>query len=263
MASASLGYGEHKFGQTWAIRALLALVMLGFLAGMWVSVDDPNPASHPTLLLISLGVVLAYAGLCLVIGKQVLTISDQGVRRESMFGEQTIAWSQISETRYNVTPIQLAAHFGLVGALVSMLSKSSSANLTLTVVAVDGKRIKVNSNFKNAKEAIGLILSKIVPAWVAAARAQIGRGETVRFGDLALSATALTWKKQAPIPVADLSRAEIVGRYLQVSRTGKWLSAIKVRSDKIPNVLVFLEVLDAIAPQLKSTGIDPLARVRV
>jgi hypothetical protein len=50
---------------------------------------------------------------------------------------------------------------------------------------------------------------------------------------------------------------------LQIKRQGKWCSAISVRSDKVPDVLVFLEVLESLAPQTKSTGIDPLARVRM
>jgi len=50
---------------------------------------------------------------------------------------------------------------------------------------------------------------------------------------------------------------------LQIQRQGKWLAAISVRSDKVADVLVFLETLESLAPQMKSTGIDPLARVRM
>ena len=50
---------------------------------------------------------------------------------------------------------------------------------------------------------------------------------------------------------------------LVVKRQGKWVSAISVRSDKVPNVLVFLEALESLAPQVKSTAVDPLARVRL
>jgi hypothetical protein len=31
----------------------------------------------------------------------------------------------------------------------------------------------------------------------------------------------------------------------------------------VPNVLVFLEALESLAPQVKPAGIDPLARVRM
>jgi hypothetical protein len=263
MASAGLGYGESKFGQTYTMRALLALLVLGALAGAWASVDDPRPAAQPILFWISVGAVLAWVAACIAISKTVLTISDHGVRRESILGAQEMAWSQVAETRYLVTPISAGAHFGLAGVLVSALFKSSRANLCLTLIGVDGKKIKVTSNFQKAKEAIGIILGRINPAIVSRARVQIQRGETVRFGELALSPTLLTWKTQAPIPVSDLGRAEIVGKNLRIKRNGKWLDTVSVRSDKIPNVLVFLEVLDSVAPQLKSPEVDPLARVRV
>jgi hypothetical protein len=84
----------------------------------------------------------------------------------------------------------------------------------------------------------------------------------VQFGGVGLSATAVSWKGSS-VPVSEITKAELVRSNLQVKRQGKWLSAISVRSDKVPNVLVFLEVLESLAPQVKSTGIDPLARVRM
>lgn len=63
--------------------------------------------------------------------------------------------------------------------------------------------------------------------------------------------------------MSEISKAELVRSNLQVKRNGKWLSAISVRSDKVPDVLAFLEVLESLAPQVKSTGINPLARVRL
>jgi len=41
------------------------------------------------------------------------------------------------------------------------------------------------------------------------------------------------------------------------------MAAFSARSDKVPNILVFLEVLDSLAPQLRGGQIDPLARVRL
>ena len=84
----------------------------------------------------------------------------------------------------------------------------------------------------------------------------------MQFGGIGLSATAITWKG-ASVPVSEITKAELVRSNLQIKRDGKWRSAISVRSDKVPDVLVFLEVLESLAPQIKSTGIDPLARVRM
>jgi hypothetical protein len=211
---------------------------------------------------ISFGLLAAVAGVWIVLGKTVLTISDAGVRRESILGQQEMAWSQIVETRYRVVPINTYAHFGLIGALLAMSSKSKRAMFTLELISNDGKKLKVTSTFRNADEAIGIILARILPPMVESVKARLQRGETVDFGGIRLSATAVIWKNNS-IPVSEVSKAELAGVYLKVKRQGKWLAVISVKSDKVPNVLVFLEVLESLAPQIKATGIDPLARVRV
>jgi hypothetical protein len=93
-------------------------------------------------------------------------------------------------------------------------------------------------------------------------KGRIQRGDTVQFGGLGLSVTAIEWKGTS-IPVAEITKAELVGSNLQIKRQGKWLNVVNVRSSKVPDVLVFLEVLDSLAPQIKSTAVDPFARVRM
>jgi hypothetical protein len=165
-------------------------------------------------------------------------------------------------TRYRVVPINVYAHLGLIGALLAMSSKSGRAQLTLQLIGDGGKQVKVTAAFRKSSEAIGLILARVLPGMVASAKAKVQRGETVQFAGVGLSATAVTWKGSS-IPLPEITKAEIAGPNLQLKRQGKWLSAISVRSDKVPDVLVFLEVLESVAPQIKATGIDPLARVRV
>jgi len=262
MATAAMSHGERRFRAAYAARILVALGVLGVLVGLWAKQDDPRTSSHPALVWISIGLVGVSVVLWIVLGKTALTISDSGVRRESAFGQQEMAWSQITETRYRVIPINVYAHFGLLGALVAMSSKAERAQLSLELFGSDGKKLKITSTPRNASEAIGIILGRILPPMVQSVRARLQRGETVQFGGIGLSATAVIWKTSS-IPVSQITKAELVGANLQVKREGKWLAAISVRSDKVPNVLVFLEVLESLAPQLTSTGIDPLARVRL
>ena len=263
MATAAMSYGEQRFGAAYTLRVFAILGVLGLLAGLWAAQDDPRTASHPTLLWISIGLIFAAAALWVVLGKSVLIINQSGVRRESVLGQQEMAWSQIKETRYRVVPINVYAHLGLVGALLALSSKSGRrAQLTLQLIGQDGKKLNVTSNFRKADEAIGIILSRIMPPMVQNVKARLQRGETVQFGGLGLSATAVSWKG-ASIPVTEITKAELLRSNLQIKRQGKWLSAISVRSDKVPDVLVFLEALEYLAPQLKSAGVDPLARVRM
>jgi hypothetical protein len=211
---------------------------------------------------ISIGLLAASAALWIVLGRTILTIADFGVRRESVMGQQEMVWSQVTETRYRVTPINVYAHFGLLGALLAMSGKSGSTQLALELVGSDGKKLKVTSIFQDASEAIGMILARVLPPMVQSVKARLQRGETVQFGNLRLSATTVTWKSNS-ILVSQITKAELLRSNLQIKRQGKWLAAISVRSDKVPNVLVFLEALESLAPQVKATGIDPMARVRL
>ncbi len=263
MATAALAYGERRFGAAYTARIIVVLVVLGLLAGMWATQEDPRITSHPILLWVSIALGFAGVGLWIVLGKSALTISDSGVRRESAFGQQELAWSQVVETRYQVVPINVYAHFGLIGALIAMSSKKSArAHLTLELIGQDRKKLKVTSNYQNADEAIGIILGRLLPSMVQNVKARIQRGETVPFGALGLSATAVAWKGTS-IPVTEIAKAELAGSNLQIKQQGKWFSVVNVKSSKVPDVLVLLEVLESLAPQIKSAGVDPLARVRL
>ena len=263
MASTAIAYGERRFGAAYTVRIVLIVILVGVMAGVWGAQDDPSIASHPTLFWVSVALGAACVGLWIVLGKSVLIISDSGVRCESLFGQQEMTWSQVAETRYQVVPINVYAHFGLIGALIAMSSKKSSrAQLTLELIGQDRKKLKVTSNYRNADEAISIILGRLMPPMVQNAKSRIQRGETVQFGDLGLSSSAVIWKGTS-IPVLEITKAELAGSNLQIKRTGKWLSAVSVRSNKVPDVLVFLEVLESVAPQIKATGVDHLARVRM
>ena len=262
MATSTMTYGERRFRASYFERILVSLCALGFVVIMWAAQDRPDPSAHPSLVYISVALIGAAVAACILLGKSALIINDSGVRRESAFGQQEMSWSQIAETRYRVIPINAYGHFGLIGALVAMSSKSRRASLVLELISPDRKKLKVTSRVQNGDEAIGIILGRILPPMVQNVKARLQRGETVQFGGLGLNATTVIWKESS-IPVSEITKAELVRTNLQIKRAGKWLSAVNVRSDKIPDVLVFLEALESIAPQVKPGGIDPLARVRM
>ena len=100
MESSSLVLGDRTFRQTYAVRAFVALVLLAPLIVFWANGEDPwQPAMNPVLFWISLGMILISGILWLAIGKTLLTISEQGIHRESIFSSEDIHWSQIIETR--------------------------------------------------------------------------------------------------------------------------------------------------------------------
>lgn len=262
MASPAMAFEERRFGAAYTARILATLLVAGVLVGLWAAQNDAHPGPHPNLIWASIILTGAVAVFWILQSKSVLIVNDAGVRRESVFGQQEMAWSQIAHTRYRVVPIGAYGHLGLIGALLAMSSKSGRAQLMLELISGDGKKLQVTSGFRDCREAMGIILARILPAMVQRAKAGVQRGETVQFGPVGISATAITWKNSS-IPLSEITKAQIAGSNLQIKRRGKWLSAVSVRCDKVPDVLAFLEVLEGFAPQVKASGIDPLARVRV
>jgi hypothetical protein len=263
IAGPDLSFGERRFRQTYNIRVALAALTFSLLYLLWFAAHEPEFAPQSMFFWACVTAALIYGAIFIAIGQTVLTISDQGIRKESIFGVQEMRWDEISETRYRAQPARPRIPVGLFGYLITVVRKPRRIKLRLIVVARDGRQIKITTSYRRAREAISIVLGRILPQMVASVRGRVDRGETVFFGQLALSSTSVAWKTRTPVPVADITRAEIVGRNLKLKCSGKWTSAMKVRSDAIPNVLVFLEVLEAIAPQLRPTRIDPLARVRL
>jgi len=261
MADGNLAFGERKFKQTYTVRVALGTVVVAILYLIWITTET---SSQPGLIWLCATVVFVYGAVCIAISSIVLTISDHGIRRESLFGVRQIPWEEIRETRYSARQLRRSrARLGLAGLILAVIRRASRIKLHLTVLANDGTQIKITSNYRQARVAIGTVLGRVLPPMVEAVRSRVCRGETVFFGELALSPDKVTWKRRAPVALAEITSAEIVGRNLQLKCSGKWLTALKVKSDKIPNVLVFLEVLESIVPQLGPTRIDPLARVRL
>jgi hypothetical protein len=262
MATPGLSFGERTYRQNSAWRAALALLIFLPIAIAWSVLDDSTPTANPILMWITAGASLLFIAACVAIGKTVLTITEQGVRRESVFGRQEVFWSQVKETRYVERPIRLGAHFGLIGMIMTAATKSANrSKLVLTIISSEGTRLKVTSNFRQAREAANAILAKILPTMIASSRSRLQGGEILRFGSITLTLTDLAWKSLPGVPLTELEKAEIASGSLRVKRTGKWTNFISISSDKIPNVFVLLELLDEFAPQLRQR-LDPLARVR-
>lgn len=256
---------QQSHGQTAALRLALGLLLLLIVVPLALVAVGGKEGTEPVSLAVAVALVALYAGVWVVVGKTVLTIHPEGIRRTTAFGAIEILWEEVVETRYRVVPVQIG---GLVGVAARAAAqrvggKAATTSLRLEVIARDGKKIRITSNYRLAADAIGVILGKIQPPILAEARRRVDAGDTVPFGPFLVSRGGVAWKRKPPVPFSELSSARIVGQYLRLRRKGKLLDIAKVRTDKVPNVLVFLDLLEALgagAGEIK--GIDPLARVQ-
>ena len=259
---------EKIYGQTSAIRvalALVVLVVLGIIAAVYY--DNTMQTFENTFWMIAAIVAAAYIATCVLIGKTKLAIHPEGVRYTSAFGEKELLWHDIKETRYQVTPIHVGAHFGLIGMAVQAYAtrqgKSSTVSQKLTLIGQDGSKIKITSNFSNAKEAISIILGKIVPPLVADMKRRIQNGEIIQFGSVSVSLAGVRWKSKDAVAFSDIKKAEIAGQMLRIGKQGKWLDYVAVRCHKVPDVVALLEVIKTFTPVQSAGVLDPLEHVRV
>lgn len=250
------------YRQTLAIRAAVCILMaipIIFLAAVGLGGDEPQlvPLTVMALLL------AATIGLCIIIGRTQISIHLEGIRRTSFFGVKEIEWKDVSEYRYRVVPIQTGG--GLIGAAIMAAAArrgSRGMNMYFKLIANDGRKFQVTSNFKNAQEAIGRILGQIHPAMQKKVNAQLDQG-AARFGDLTLSRLTVQWKNKPPVVLSDVTKAEIKGTKLSIRKRDKMFDAISAPAQNIPDVLLLLETLDLLGvAKNQAPSIDPLARVR-
>jgi hypothetical protein len=261
---------QQVHGQTVAIRLGITILLLLAIVPLAIAGSDDAGKLEPVALSIAAALTILGIAFWVVVGKTVLTIHAEGIRRTTAFGVTEITWDEVEETRYRVIPVQVS---GLIGGVIGLAvmaaarragGKGATSSLRLTVIAKDGRKILVTSNCKRAGDAIGVILAKVQPPILADAKRRVGSGDTVAFGPLSVSRDGIAWKQKERIAFAALSRASIVGQYLDLRRKGKMLSVARVRSDRVPNVLVFLELIEGLGVGAGEIhGIDPLARIQV
>lgn len=257
---------QQSHSQTVAIRLGITLLLLLIAVPLAIAAFGGKGKVEPIALTIAIALVALCAALWVMIGKTVLTVHQEGIRRATAFRSTEIAWEDVAETRYRAIPIQAG---GLLGAAALAAAKRAGGkaavtSLRLTVIAKDGSRILITSNYRQASDAMGLILGKVQPPMLASARRRVEAGETVVFGPLSVSRIGVAWKRKDPVPFAELSSARIVGQYLRLRRKGKLFDIAKVRTDKVPDVLVFMDLLEAMGAGAGETkSIDPLARVQI
>lgn len=261
---------RETYRQSYVVRAVLTFFFLTAASLVFV-IGQQDESTKMITTIIAAALVVINILLWIAIGKTLLTIHDEGVRRVSIFGVKEIEWHDVAEYRYRIVSANAgAAHAGgLIGVLiVALVSRSAggrkaTTNFYLQLVSKDGVKLWITSSFKNAYEAIGTILGKVHEQLRPQLVNEIGGGGAT-FGQIRLNKRELQWKSKDPVPLSELAYAEIASNsMLQIKKTGKFLSLVSVRSDKVPNVLLFLEELGKLGVGAKrANAVDPLMHVR-
>lgn len=199
------------------------------------------------------GVLFAYAWWWT---KTRVTIHDEGVSYKSPFKEKELRWDEVTETRYGQQPINVGAHFGLIGWLIAAAARSNN-KVNRSFELIGPQKITINSNIRDVEEVVRLSLAAVNPRLRQDAERILNSGGTVGFGRISLSPTGVIWKSNEPIPYAALVKCKIDGAMLRIKAEGKWLDNIAVSAKKVPNIFILLDLIEA--KRLTMTGKPALA----
>lgn len=242
--------------------AMLFPVLLCAFIGYLAVVGGPDDGSRPMVLAAlaasSLGCVLLF----LYLHKNVVTIHDEGLVQTRLFlGERQIEWKDVTETRYKQTALaqDLMIHFGLLGALISPFvgkgESSKKGTQELKIIGREKASITLSNYFSHVREAIRTTLERINPAMLEQNRAELRQGKNVRFGDLVIASSGITFKKKR-LAYSEVESVKLTGREFRIRQTGKWLDAVVVPSQKIPNVFVAIDLIEEFRQGMSVTDLS-------
>jgi hypothetical protein len=176
--------------------------------------------------------------------KRRISLHQEGISYVSLTGDADLAWNEILETRYSQQPVNVGAHFGLIGMLiVYFFGKDNPANRSLKVIG--SRTITISSNIRDVRELIKMVLERVNPRIRQEAERLLGSGGTVAFGNISLSPLGVIWKGAAPIPYNSIVKCRIDGSRLRIKAEGKWLDNIAVSPSRVPNVFVLIDLIES------------------
>lgn len=223
---------------TWRLLAALPLLVVGGIGALIYF-------QRQQLDLIFWGFFAFFALLflyaCVWAAKRRLTIHAEGISYQSLTAETDLRWDEITETRYGQQPINMYAHFGLIGLLLS-LGKGQKVQRSLEVIGP--RTIKITPQIRDNPEAIRQVLERVNPRIRQEAERLLNSGGTIPFGNMALSPVGVIWKGKEPIPYSAIVKCRIDGALLRIKAEGKWLDNVAVNAKRVPNIFVLLDLVE-------------------
>lgn len=259
---------ERTYGYStgWKVIAWAPFVVVALIAAAGVAPDMQNLLQPGWI--IALG---ATAGLSafwwMYLSRYLVSVHSEGIASSGLFGTKEIRWEQVQETRYaqTTTAQSVGIHFGLIGILIAALasrkSDASKASQSMKIVSQDGTKIGFGSFLRNHRELMLTVLSHVDLRLLNDYRSRIKQGLAVQFGKLQLSHEGVRWGSKGPLPYQQIEQAAILGSNFRIKAAGKWMSFLSVRSAKVPNVFVAMDLIEEFKSGITKSQVQQLAFV--
>jgi uncharacterized protein DUF6585 len=197
--------------------------------------DARVPAIAGGLTLLALG-ILAFVQQ----NRSRVVVRTDGAERWGLRGKLwALRWADMVELRYRAVKMRI---YHVIPA---------GTHIYLTLTDPNGKKCRVPSNMKGMELLAERIADQQTNARFAAARAAVDRGEEVRFGKaLIVDGEKLSARKlfggYKTCPLSEIEKVAVEGGFLRIRQRGKFLGFGGGNVGAIPNVFLFLRLLDSL-----------------
>ncbi len=114
-----------------------------------------------------------------------------------------------------------------------------------TIQKSDNKQLKFGDALKDVEQLGNLLQNEVTTRQLPAALSRYNSGGTVNFGNVSVSPVGLTRGDQT-LSWSEIQGVQIQKGFVSIKKQGKWLNWAKISVAKIPNLLVFLTLVDRI-----------------
>jgi hypothetical protein len=169
-----------------------------------------------------------------------VVVRTDGIERWGLRGKLwALRWAEMIELRYRAVKMRLY-HVIPVGT-----------NIYVTLTDPNGRKRRLPSNMKGMDVLAERVADQQTAARFAEARAAIDRGEEVRFGKtLALDREKVSVRKlfggSKSCALPDIEKVAVEAGFLRIRQRGKFLAFGGGSVGSIPNVFLFLRLLDTL-----------------
>ncbi|HZX96449.1 MAG TPA: DUF6585 family protein [Myxococcales bacterium] len=229
----------HPATWTGRVMAVLAFVVLGaaIVAAGYLGTD-----ANARIPMMACGIAGVCLGLLIVVqqNRSKVVVRADGIERWGLRGKLwALRWADMAEMRYRAVKLRV---YGVIPA-------GTTIHIQLTDPA--GKKHKVPSNVKHMDVLAERIADQQTGARFPEARAQLDRGEEVRFGKaLMVDREKISARKffggYKTCPLAEVEKVSVEGGYVKIRQRGKMLSFGGGAVGAIPNVFLLLRLLDSL-----------------
>jgi hypothetical protein len=113
-----------------------------------------------------------------------------------------------------------------------------------TIARRDGPVLKLTEFYEGIAELGRQISQEVTRVKLPNAIALLQQGQTVSFGDLAISTDGIVSSRNGLLPWRELDEVQVVQGYVKLRKAGKWLAWSNKPAAVIPNRFVFLTLAD-------------------